>query len=194
MPTKERWATKKAGMTPALLLRVSCLRRVPGQSELHPGREGHSRRLLLLGLLGFLRLFRLLRFLSHSILSGFNGLKRDTRHARRRASLAKTSRLIPADSLAAASSCHVRVMALSTDVMHFDALSFKNDRPRTPRASIHAAKTGVRRAFAVARCAPWRGRRTAKMWRICASARCRRGRSSSIPNHNSQSMEELRVR
>ena len=35
--------------------------------------------LLLLRLLGLLRLFRLLRFLSHSILSGFNGLKRDTR-------------------------------------------------------------------------------------------------------------------
>ena len=32
----------------------------------------------LLGLLCLLRLFCLLRFLSHSILSGFNGLKRDT--------------------------------------------------------------------------------------------------------------------
>src|SRR5271163_2409871 len=47
----------------------------PGRSEAPPGLE----ELLLLRLLGLLRLFRLLRFLSHSILSGFNGLKRDTR-------------------------------------------------------------------------------------------------------------------
>jgi hypothetical protein len=36
-------------------------------------------KLLLLRFLGLLRLLRLFRFLSHSILSGFNGLKRDTR-------------------------------------------------------------------------------------------------------------------
>jgi hypothetical protein len=47
----------------------------PGGVELHPGFE----KLLLLGFLGLLRLLRLLRFLSHSILSGFNGWKRDTR-------------------------------------------------------------------------------------------------------------------
>jgi hypothetical protein len=79
-----------------IVLRALC--RTPGQSETPPG----LRRLLLFGFLCLLRLLRLLRFLSHSILSGFNGLKRDTRDARRRASLAKSSRLIPADSEAAA--------------------------------------------------------------------------------------------
>ena len=92
-----------------------------------PGREAppgprRNLRLLLLRLFGLLRLLRLLRFLSHSILSGFNGLKRDARDARRRASLAKSSTLIPADSQPPASCCHVCVMALSTDVMSFAAL------------------------------------------------------------------------
>jgi hypothetical protein len=76
-------------------------------------------RLLLLRLLGLLRLLRLLRFLSHSILSRFNGWKRDTRHARRRASLATSSNAIPTDSQAAAPHCHGTVIALSTAVMRF---------------------------------------------------------------------------
>src|SRR6516165_4450076 len=71
-------------------------RPTPGRSEAPPGQRTRSE-LLLLGLLGLLRLFRLLRFLSHSILSRVNGLKRDTRHARRRASLAKSSNVIPTD-------------------------------------------------------------------------------------------------
>src|ERR1700736_5062130 len=80
-----------------------------------------ARRLLLglLGLLRLLRLFRLLRFLSHSILSRFNGWKRDTRHARRRANLATSSNAIPTDSRAAAPHCHGTVIALSTAVMRF---------------------------------------------------------------------------
>ena len=104
-----------------LQLRVFRRCRAPGQSMTPPG----LRRLLLFGLLGLLRLFRLLRFLSHSILSGFNGLKRDTRHARRRASLAKSSTLIPTDSQAPAPCCHASVTALSTDVMRFDTLFAK---------------------------------------------------------------------
>src|SRR4051812_31170187 len=59
----------------------------PGRSTTPPGPE----KLLLLRFLGLLRLLRLLRFLSHSILSRFNGWKRDTRHARRRATLATSS-------------------------------------------------------------------------------------------------------
>src|SRR5260370_3787817 len=82
-----------------------------------------ARRLLLglLGLLRLLRLFRLLRFLSHSILSRFNGWKRDTRHARRRASLATSSKVIPTDSRRAAPRCHAAVITLSTGVMRLDA-------------------------------------------------------------------------
>jgi len=129
----ETTAVKEAGLAPAVLPRAKsglCARRLlrvcrrcraPGQSRTLPG----LRRLLLFGLLGLLRLLRLLRFLSHSILSGFNGLKRDTRHARRRASLTKSSTLIPADSQAPAPCCHAAVTALSTDVMHFDPLFAK---------------------------------------------------------------------
>ena len=117
---------KRRALMPAAFLRVRLLLRVPPAVTLCPGREAppgprRNVRLLLLRLFGLLRLFRLLRFLSHSILSRFNGLKRDTRDARRRASLAKSSSLIPADSQPPASCCHARVTALSTDVMRFAA-------------------------------------------------------------------------
>jgi hypothetical protein len=46
-------------------------------------------------------------------------LKRDTRHARRRASLAISSIVIRADSQASASICHARVISLSTEVTRF---------------------------------------------------------------------------
>jgi hypothetical protein len=59
-------------------------------------------------------------------------LKRDTRHARRRASLAKSSSVNSADSRRAASRCHARVITLSTADMRFDAFSRKFLR-RAPR-------------------------------------------------------------
>jgi hypothetical protein len=90
----------------------------PGGARLHPGLKSL---LGLLGLLCLLRLFRLLRFLSHNILFWFNGRKRDTRHARRRASLTTSSNPIPTDSQAAAPHCHADVITLSTVVMGFDA-------------------------------------------------------------------------
>jgi hypothetical protein len=99
----------------------------PGGAGLHPGQKS------LLGLLGFLcllRLFRLLRFLSHSILIWVNGWKRDTRHARRRASLAISSKPIPTDSQAPAPHCHAGVIALSTVVMRFRAFCSES-LPRT---------------------------------------------------------------
>jgi hypothetical protein len=99
----------------------------PGGAGLHPGQKS------LLGLLGFLcllRLFRLLRFLSHSILIWVNGWKRDTRHARRRASLATSSKPIPTDSRGDAPHCHACVIALSTVVMRFGAFS-RESLPRT---------------------------------------------------------------
>jgi hypothetical protein len=147
---------------PAVLLRVCCPCRAPGQSETPPG----LRRLLLLGLLGLFRLFRLLRFLSHSILSGFNGLKRDTRHARRRASLAKSSTLIPADSQAPAPCCHAPVTALSTDVTHFDALFAKIVATRRAVTSRCGGARSVFRCRAVTTSDPSHGRLAAKMWRI----------------------------
>ena len=109
-----------------------------------PGREAppgprRNVRLLLLRLFGLLRLFRLLRFLSHSILSRFNGLKRDTRDARRRASLAKSSSLIPADSQPPASCCHACVTALSTDVMRSAAFF---PTPTSPLAATARQRYG----------------------------------------------------
>jgi hypothetical protein len=65
---------QKSGPEPAVF--YLALPGCPGGAKaLHPGLKSLLR---LLGLLRLLRLFRLLRFLSHSILSGFNGLKRDT--------------------------------------------------------------------------------------------------------------------
>ncbi len=109
-----------------------------------PGQRGSTRaakecELLLLRLFGLLRLFRLLRFLSHSILSRFNGLKRDTRDARRRASLAKSSTLIPANSQPPASCCHACVMALSTVVMRFAAFFVT---PTSPLAATARQRYG----------------------------------------------------
>jgi len=109
-------------------------RSMPPWKARYPGGAEHSTRaeelllqLLLLGFLGLLRLLRLLRFLSHSILSGFNGLKRDTRGMLGGGpSLAKSSKLNSADSQRTAPHCHADVMALSTDVMGFDALFGEN--------------------------------------------------------------------
>jgi hypothetical protein len=92
----------------------------PGRAELHPGEKSL---LGLLGLLRLLRLFSLLRFLSHNILIGFNGWKRDLRHARRRVDLATSSKAIPTDSRRAAPHRHVTVIALSTAVVGFGAIS-----------------------------------------------------------------------
>src|SRR5690349_11020880 len=49
-------------------------------------------------------------------------MKRDTRDARRRASLATSSNVIPADSQRAAPCCHACVIALSTVVVRFRAV------------------------------------------------------------------------
>jgi hypothetical protein len=110
-------AIKKRALRPLFSKSVSS-DWVPGQGKSrYPGDIG-----LLLGLLlrlGLLRLLRLLRFLSHSILSGFNGLNATPRHAWRRASLATSSITNSADSRAAAACCHVAVITLSTAVVRF---------------------------------------------------------------------------
>ena len=129
----------------------------PGGARLHPGCE---ELLLLLGL-GLLRLLCLLRFLSHSILSEFNGLKRDTRHARRRASLAKSSSVNSADSRRAASRCHARVITLSTADMRFDGFSRKFLHRAAPRSPTRLTRSQFDR--------------------------------SSIQNHGTESIHELRV-
>jgi heme/copper-type cytochrome/quinol oxidase subunit 3 len=60
-------------------------------------------------------------------------VKRDTRDARRRASLATSSMTNSADSQGSAPRCHIRVIALSTAQMHFRVISARES------ASQHAA-------------------------------------------------------
>src|SRR4051794_35394905 len=116
----------------------STARQLPTIVSLKPGARAklNSTRAcrLLLALLRLFRLFRflrLLRFLSHSILSRFNGRKRDTRHARRRATLAISSDTIPADSQRAAPHRHASVIALSTVVIAFCRICFALARVRS---------------------------------------------------------------
>ena len=92
----------------------------PGGARAPPGPS----KLLLLGFLCLLGLLRclLLRFLSHSILFWVNGWKRDTEACSGRASLATASIIIRTDSLTRFPRCHLRVITLSTAVLHFDAV------------------------------------------------------------------------
>jgi hypothetical protein len=109
---------QKAGPGPAALQR--CLRPhwVPGRSEAPPGLEGY----FFFDFLAFFAFFAFFAFLAIASSFGFNGWKRDTRHARRRASLATSSTPIPTDSQAAAPCCHAGVITLSTVVMGFEVV------------------------------------------------------------------------
>jgi hypothetical protein len=101
---------KKAGHARhSSVIQVRC----PGGAE-HPTR---AEELLLLRFLGLLRLLSLLRFLSHSILSGFNGLKRDTRGMLGGGPASQEPRLTTKQIRGAlASHRHLSVIALSTVV------------------------------------------------------------------------------
>jgi hypothetical protein len=89
----------------------------PGRGSLaSPGLEGY----FFLAFLAFFTVFfAFFAFLAIVSSQGFHGMKRDTRDARRRASLATSSNVIPADSQGAAPCCHARVIALSTVVVRF---------------------------------------------------------------------------
>jgi hypothetical protein len=73
---------------------------VPGRSEAPPGLESHF--LDFFFAFDFFAFFAFFAFLAIASSFGFNGRKRDTRHARRRASLATSSNAIPTDSRRAA--------------------------------------------------------------------------------------------
>jgi hypothetical protein len=99
--------------------------------------------------LAFFAFFAFFAFLAIASSFGFNGWKRDTRHARRRASLATSSNVIPTDSQAAAPYCHACVITLSTDVMRFDvflarrsAHSGESARPKSTIAPPTRARQG----------------------------------------------------
>jgi hypothetical protein len=107
---------------------------VPGRSEAPPGPEGYF--LDFFFDFDFFAFFAFFAFLAIVSSQGFNGWKRDTRHARRRASLATSSKVIPTDSRRAAPRCHVGVIALSTADMRFDAFfaARRASEPEIPRA------------------------------------------------------------
>ena len=109
---------QKGGPWPAVFAKSA--HRAQAEREAPP----EPSKLLLLGFLCLLCLLRclLLRFLSHSILFWVNGWKRDTEACSGRASLATASIIIRTDSLTRFPRCHVRVITLSTAVLHFDAI------------------------------------------------------------------------
>jgi hypothetical protein len=87
--------------------------------RLHPGKElaGYFFFAAFLAFF-FVAFFAFFAFLAIGSSSGLM-VKRDTRDARRRASLATSSMTSSADSRASAPRCHIRVIALSTAQMHF---------------------------------------------------------------------------
>src|ERR1700759_2428570 len=100
---------KMAGQARRFFIPIRC----PGGAE----HSAQAEELLLISLLGLLRLLSLLRFLSHSILSGFNGLKRDTRGMLGGGPASQNPRLTPKQIRRPVTSHrHLSVIALSTDV------------------------------------------------------------------------------
>ena len=102
---------------------------MPGRSGAPPGLESYF--LAFFFDFDFFAFFAFFAFLAIASSFGFNGRKRDTRHARRRASLATSSNAIPTDSRRPAPHCHAGVIALSTAVMRFGAFleSFRSSSP-----------------------------------------------------------------
>ncbi|HET6838653.1 MAG TPA: hypothetical protein VFH41_02840, partial [Bradyrhizobium sp.] len=107
---------QKAGARPAVSPKASGLAGCPGGAKAPPGLEGY----FFFAFLAFLAFFAFFAFLAIASSFGFNGRKRDTRHARGGLyNLATASTTIPTDSQAAAPHCHVRVIVLSTVVRTF---------------------------------------------------------------------------
>jgi len=90
----------------------------PGRSEAPPGQRKRSYRYFFFAFLAFFAFFAFFAFLAIVSSQGLM-VKRDTRDARRRASLATSSTLNSADSRRAAPHCHVTVITLSTADAHF---------------------------------------------------------------------------
>src|SRR3954447_5633771 len=105
---------KKAGLLPA----ASSPNPRPGRSEAPPGQRKRSSRYFFFAFLAFFA-FAFFAFFAFLAIVSSQGLmvKRDTRDARRRASLATSSTTNSADSRASAPRCHIRVIALSTAQM-----------------------------------------------------------------------------
>jgi hypothetical protein len=81
----------------------------------------------------FVAFFAFFAFLAIVSSQGFM-VKRDTRDARRRASLATSSMTNSADSEVSAPCCHIRVIVLSTAQMRFSVISARESASkRRPR-------------------------------------------------------------
>ena len=129
--------------------RIGC----PGGARLRPGLKSY----FFFDFLAFFAFFDFFAFLAIAYSFGFNGWKRDTRHARRRASLATSSNAIPTDSQAAAPHCHAGVIALSTDVMHFWRIFRSCDAP-SAKIPPRRVRSGRRCRFVRVNVTPMRRR------------------------------------
>lgn len=122
--------------------------RCPGGAEAPPGLESYFLAFFLV-FFAF-AFFAFFAFLAIASSFGFNGWKRDTRHARGGPSLATASVVIRADSQATASRCHAGVITLSTAVVGFLTVFRSRDaihaaRPRLTTRQLHRSGTGARR-------------------------------------------------
>jgi hypothetical protein len=124
---------KKAGLAPAISKLSRPFTRRPGGARLHPGKE-HAGYFFFAAFLAFffVAFFAFFAFLAIVSSQGLM-VERDTRDARRRASLATSSVTNSADSRAPAPRCHICVIALSTAQMRFPVISTRES------ASQHAA-------------------------------------------------------
>jgi hypothetical protein len=111
---------KKSGPAARHLQTQPC--RGPGGARLHPGKE-HAGYFFFAAFLAFffVAFFAFFAFLAIVSSQGFM-VKRDTRDARRRASLATSSMTNSADSQVSALCCHICVIPLSTAQMHFQVI------------------------------------------------------------------------
>src|SRR6516162_2892282 len=111
--SREAAAIKKRAQRPPPS-KPSGLARRPGGVRLHPGKEPEASYFFL----AFLAFFAFFAFFAFLAIVSSQGLmvERDTRHARRRASLATSSEPNSTDSRRAAPRCHATVIVLSTAV------------------------------------------------------------------------------
>jgi hypothetical protein len=120
-PRLEYLPIKKRASRPPSSNSFSPTRR-PGGARLHPGKE-HAGYFFFAAFLAFffVAFFAFFAFLAIVSSQGFM-VKRDTRDARRRASLATSSVTNSADSQVSALCCHIRVIPLSTAEMRFQVI------------------------------------------------------------------------
>jgi hypothetical protein len=153
------------GPRPAVLIDHTSGLGARAELRLHPGFEGY----FLAFALAFFAFFAFFAFLAIASSFGLMDGNADTRHARRRASLATSSNVIRTDSQAKALLRHTDVMALSTADMRFRAFFAKFSRRNAVHDHFARATRLVRvndAATPLARSAPFFRTRSAGVFMI----------------------------